>query len=52
MCNMVYKAIIKDDNKTVLQDVRRIAGADESKDWIPDSPESIMKKTVHTVYMG
>jgi NAD+ synthase (glutamine-hydrolysing) len=52
MCNMVYRAIIKDHNKTVLQDVRRIAGAFESKDWIPDSPESIMKNIVHTVYMG
>ena len=52
MCNMVYKAVVKYGNKTALRDVRRIAGAYEAKDWIPDSPQSIMKNIVHTVYMG
>jgi len=51
MARMVYKSIQHGD-ETVLADCRRIAGAYEAKDWIPSSPQAIMKNLLHTVYMG
>ena len=51
MARMVYKSIHKGD-ETVLADCRRIAGAYEEKDWIPSSPQAIMKNLLHTVYLG
>jgi NAD+ synthase (glutamine-hydrolysing) len=53
MARMVYLAI-KDGNKTVLADCQRIAGPYEAnrKDWVPSSPQEIMKCIFHTVYMG
>ena len=51
MARMVYQAI-KDGNETVLADCRRIAGAYEDEDWVPPSPQAIMKNMFHTVYMG
>jgi NAD+ synthase (glutamine-hydrolysing) len=48
---MVKKAI-DEGNKTVLKDCRRIAGAYEADDWIPESPKAISNRLFHTVYMG
>lgn len=52
MARMVYKSIIQEGNQTVLADCRRIAGDYEAKDWIPSSPQAIMKNLLHTVFMG
>ena len=51
MARMVHKSI-REGNQTVLKDCRRIAGAYEKKDWMPSSPQAIMKNVMHTVYMG
>jgi NAD+ synthase (glutamine-hydrolysing) len=51
MARMVHKSI-QEGNKTVLNDCRRIAGPYEKKDWMPSSPQAIMKNLMHTLYMG
>jgi NAD+ synthase (glutamine-hydrolysing) len=51
MARMVHKSI-QEGNETVLADCRRIAGAYEKRDWIPKTPQAIMKNLMHTVYMG
>ena len=48
----IVMAAINEGNEQVIEDVRRIAGAYESKDWLPKTPQEISNRILHTVYMG
>jgi NAD+ synthase (glutamine-hydrolysing) len=39
-------------NKQVAADVKRIAGAYESADWLPKSPQELNTRLLETVFMG
>jgi NAD+ synthase (glutamine-hydrolysing) len=51
MCRLIVQAI-ECGNKQVINDVRRIAGPYELGNWIPKTPQELMKHLLHTVYMG
>lgn len=51
MCRVVMDAL-KDGNKQVEEDVKRIAGTYETKDWLPSTPQELCNRILHTVYMG
>ena len=51
MCRMVYKAI-EAGNEQVLTDLRRIAGEDQESSWVPEKPQDVCNKILHTAYMA
>ena len=51
MCTLVIQAI-KDGNKQVIADVKRIAGPYEKDGWLPSSAQDLCNKIFHTIYMG
>jgi NAD+ synthase (glutamine-hydrolysing) len=48
MCRLVVQAV-KDGNKEVIADVKRIAAF---SDKLPDTPEEFCNQIFHTIYMG
>lgn len=51
MCRLVVSAC-RDGNQAVIADVRRIVGVPEDSDWLPDTPQELCGKILHTCYMG
>ncbi|PSN73580.1 glutamine-dependent NAD(+) synthetase with GAT domain-containing protein [Corynespora cassiicola Philippines] len=51
MCRLVMDAL-HEGNAQVKADVQRIAGAYESADWLPKTPQELCNRILHTVYMG
>ncbi|EER43809.1 glutamine-dependent NAD(+) synthetase [Histoplasma capsulatum H143] len=51
MCRLVVSAC-RDGNQAVIADVRRIVVVPEDSDWLPDTPQELCGKILHTCYMG
>lgn len=51
MCRLVLEAI-RNGNKQVIKDCRRLCTVEEGSDWLPSSPEELCGKIFHTAYMG
>ncbi len=51
MCRMVMDAL-EAGNEQVKADVQRIAGAYGPEGWLPQSPQELCNRILHTVYMG
>lgn len=51
MCRLVVSAC-RDGNDTVIADMRRIVGEPTDSEWLPDTPQELCGKILHTCYMG
>ncbi|EDN08522.1 hypothetical protein HCAG_05021 [Histoplasma mississippiense (nom. inval.)] len=51
MCRLVVSAC-RDGNQAVIADMRRIVGVPEDSHWLPDTPQELCGKILHTCYMA
>ena len=51
MCRLVIQAI-EEGNTQVIEDVRRIVGEPEDSEWLPQTPQALCNRILHTAFMG
>ncbi|PGH02600.1 hypothetical protein AJ79_07604 [Helicocarpus griseus UAMH5409] len=51
MCRLVVSAC-RDGNEAVIADMRRIAGEPPESKWLPETPQELCGRILHTCYMG